>query len=418
MDARKSEIGMRHAGVEQRHRRGRRSRWFAAGTLLLGACGSGGPADGDGRVTVSSESVHVVGTSEVIARVTDLQPAADGRVWVLNSMAPLFVVLGPDGRVEREFGRSGGGPAEFGAPVALVRGPDRGDVWTYDVTRHALIRLSADDRRDLRLPPDSLSQASLVSFAGAGIQPARPWLEAGSGGVLMARTRPGSAEPFSGLGYWNADIVRVRPDSPTAAVEVHTPVTDLLGDPASRYAGARKFLPFPLWTVCADGTVILYDPLENELRRVAGNGSAPAPVTLPPERRLEFTFNRFFGMFYRRIQQDFPAGDLPDSADLRRRFAAEFDEFESQSASVFPEYADLRCTRDGTLWLQPFDVASGGFGGRGPDWYRISADGSRALVTLPEEFRPFRFEADRVWGTVLNSLGVASVAWIGVYALR
>lgn len=233
----------------------------------------------------------------------------------------------------------------------------------------------------------------------------------------MARTRPGSAEPFSGLGYWNADIVRVRPDSPTAAVEVHTPITDLLGDPASRYAGATKFLPFPLWTVCADGTMVLYDPLENELRRVAGDGPAPASVALPQERRLELTLDRFFGMFYRRIQQDFPAGELPDSAELRHRFAAEFGEFESQSASVFPEYADLRCTGDGTLWLQPFDAASGGFGGRGRDWYRISADGSRTLVTLPAEFRPFRFEADRIWGTIQDSLGVESVAWIGADAL-
>jgi hypothetical protein len=419
MDARASEMGTRNREPEQRHRPGRRSRWWiAAGTFLFAACGTGAPEDEEGRVTISSTAVHVVGTSEVIARVADLQPAADGRVWILNSTTPLFVVFGPDGQVEREFGRSGGGPAEFGFPAALVRGPDPNDVWTYDVTRHALIRLTADDRRDLRLPPDSLPRAQLVSFAGAGIQPARPWLESGSDGFLLARTRPGRAEPFSGLGFWSADIVRVLPDSSAPAIEVQTPVADLLGDPASRYPGATKFLPYPLWTVCADGRVILYDPLENELRRVAGNGAVPAPVMLPPERQLDFTFDRFFGMLYRRIRQDFPAAEVPDSAEVRRRFAAEFGEFESQSASVFPEYADLRCTGNGTLWLQPFDPASGGFGGRGPAWYRISMDGSRTLVNLPDEFTPFRFEADRIWGTVQDSLGVASIAWIGADALR
>jgi hypothetical protein len=258
----------------------------------------------------------------------------------------------------------------------------------------------------------------LVSFAGAGLQPARPWLESESGGLMLARTRPGRAEPFSGLGFWNADIIRVYPDSPAPALEVHTPIADLLGDPASRYAGATKFLPYPLWTVCAAGGVILYDPLGNELRRVAGNGPGPATVTLPPERRLDFTFDRYLEMTYRWLQQDFPAAEVPDSVEVRRRLAVEFDQLESQSASVFPEYADLRCTADGTLWLQPFDAASGGFGGRGPDWYRIPVDGSRTLVTLPEAFRPFRFEADRIWGTVQDSLGVASVAWIGVDALR
>lgn len=135
--------------------------------LLLVACG-GGPQDGERRVEVLSEAVHVVGTSDAIARITDLQSAADGRIWVLNSIGvePFFVALGPDGRVEREFGLSGGGPAEFGAPVALVRGPT-GEVWTYDLTRHALIRISTQERgvicafRAIRSPPRSSSRSQV-----------------------------------------------------------------------------------------------------------------------------------------------------------------------------------------------------------------------------------------------------------------
>jgi hypothetical protein len=131
--------------------------------LLLVACGDGDPRDDEQRVEILSEAVHVVGTSELIARITDLQPGADGRVWLLNSIGvePFFVALGPDGRVEREVGRSGGGPTEFGAPVALVRGAD-GQVWAYDLVRHALIRVSTEERRDLGLPRDSLSPPQLI----------------------------------------------------------------------------------------------------------------------------------------------------------------------------------------------------------------------------------------------------------------
>lgn len=367
-------------------------------------------------MTVSSEDVHVVGTSETIVRIADIEPGADGRVWVLNSIEPFFVLLAPDGRVEREFGRSGGGPAEFGAPLALVRGPDPGDVWTYDLLRHALIRLSREERRDLQLPRDSLSPPRLVSFAGAGLFPAPPWLEAAAGGFLFGRVRAGSAEPFSGKGLWSADIVLIRPDSPAPALEVHTAVADLLGDAESRYRGATKFLPFPLWTVCADGTVALYDPLENELRRIAPGGRRLTSVALPQERRVGITFDRLFGIAYGQAQEE-RSGQLPDSTDLRRQFERMYSEWEGRSANVFPEYADLRCTPDGTLWLQPFDVASVRLG-RGPEWYRISVDGSRIAVTLPEDFRPLRFEADRIWGTVRDELGVSSVAWIGVSALR
>jgi hypothetical protein len=93
--------------------------------VLLGCAPAGGEEQ---RVRIESGAVEVVGSSDVIARVVDLQPAADGRVWLLNSIEPYFVVLGPDGRVEREFGRAGGGPGEFGAPLALVHDPGSGDV--------------------------------------------------------------------------------------------------------------------------------------------------------------------------------------------------------------------------------------------------------------------------------------------------
>jgi hypothetical protein len=383
-------------------------------TVVLAACGADQRAV-ERRVDVLPAAVHVVGTSEAIARITDIQPIADGRVWLLNSVEvePFFVLLGSDGRVEREFGRHGGGPAEFGAPLALVRGPD-GEVWTYDLLRHALIRISTEERGELLLPRDSFSPPQLISFVGAGIFPARPWLKEGMGGFLFARVRPGSAPPFSGLGFWNADVVMVRADSPAAALEVYSPVADLVGDPASRYSRATKILPYPLWAVCGDGTVALYDPLENELRRIGGNGGVLEAVVLPHERRVEFTFERMLGIASRDFLEQ-ATGQLPDSAAARQQFERMFSEWEAQSARVFPEYADLHCAHDGTAWLQPFDVVKGPLG-RGPNWYRFSQDGSRTLFVLPEDFRALRFEADRIWGTVIDSLGITSAAWIGVDA--
>ena len=140
----------------------------------------------------------------------DLQPAGAGRVWVLNSAAPYFVVLGPDGQLERQFGDRGGGPQEFDRPVALVRGVDPAETWTYDWGRNTLIRISGEDRRDLALSRDSIPIPSLVSFDGAGINAAPPWLESTTQGFLLARARITRDE--SALHLWNAEILRVRED--------------------------------------------------------------------------------------------------------------------------------------------------------------------------------------------------------------
>jgi len=148
-------------------------RWrILAGALLLSACDGGGSgSDGYVELTVSSDAFHTVATPDMVTRVVDLQPTGDGRVWLLNSQAPYFVVLGADGQVEREFGERGGGPQEFGAPIALVRGPDPADVWTYDVRRNVLIRISAGERRELAAPHGLSPPIIAYHIPGRGHQP-------------------------------------------------------------------------------------------------------------------------------------------------------------------------------------------------------------------------------------------------------
>jgi hypothetical protein len=372
-------------------------------------------SDGELVLTVSADAMHALGTPDVVARVVDLQPAGDGRVWVLNSIAPYFVVLGPTGQVERQFGERGGGPEEFSAPVALVRGVDPADVWTYDWGRNALIRISAGDRRELALPRDSIPVPSLVSFKGAGINPAPPWLESTNHGFLLARARVSRYE--SALHLWDADILVVREDGREVSVDVQTPIADLLGDPASRYPDATVLLPYPLWTACADGTVGLYDPLANTLRRITEEREELEVFALPDERRLQMTADLVFEIFYRQLEEDVPSAQIPAKEEMRRLTEEQNSQFVSDSAPFFPEYADLRCAPDGKLWLRRFDVTNGRLG-QGSDWLRFSADGSHTLVALPRAFRTFRIERDRIWGTVQDTLGFQSIVWVELDTLR
>jgi hypothetical protein len=122
-------------------------------------------------------------------------------------------------------------------------------------------------------------------------------------------------------------------------------------------------------------------------------------------------------MFYRQLEEDVPSARIPGKEEMRRRTEEQNREFVSGSAEFFPEYADLRCTPDGTLWLRRFDVTTGRLG-HGSDWLRVSADGQQILVALPSAFSAFRIERDGIWGTVRDSLGVESIAWIGLDSLR
>ena len=393
----------------------RASWWASACALLVCACDPGDAGlDGNRAITVPAEAIRTLPALDIVTRVVDVQPAEDGRIWVLNSVAPYFVVLGPDGQVERQFGERGGGPQEFDRPVALVRGVDPAEIWTYDWGRHALIRISREERRDLALPRDSLPLPSLVSFKGAGINVAPPWLEPATDGFVIARARVTHDE--SALHLWNAEILRVR-DEGSASVDLHTPIGDFLGDPASRYGTATVLVPYPLWTVCADGTVGLYDPLSNSLRRFRDGQEDLEPFALPQERNVQMTADLVFEMFYRQFAEDIPSDQLPVKDEMRRVTESQNQEFVSNSAQFFPEYADLRCGADGAFWLQRFDATTGRLG-HGPDWLRLSTDGSQTSVSLPRTFTTFRIERDRIWGTVRDDLGVQSVAWIEPEALR
>ncbi|MFH1766216.1 MAG: hypothetical protein ABIF09_18690 [Gemmatimonadota bacterium] len=63
-----------------------------------------------GPLTLTSSDVHVLGSSEAIAEVWDLEALPDGSVWVLNSVEPFFIGFDEQGNVIGRHGTSGGGP--------------------------------------------------------------------------------------------------------------------------------------------------------------------------------------------------------------------------------------------------------------------------------------------------------------------
>lgn len=361
----------------------------------------------DGASTTAASGVEVVGTSEMIGRIADVIEGEDGTIWVLNSTAPYFIAMSPDGTVLRSWGRSGGGPDEFRGPSTLLEDPATGQIYAYDSGHHALMRVDGpeDPVETLMLPRDSIPTGRVVSSENLGAM-GRAWIVGTTDGYLVGVQQ--SAADLTGM--WGARIVELSRDG-----EVHPAfaISDRLGDPATRYGStATEFLPYPLFARCPDASIALYDPLSNGIIRLSPDDAVMDTIPLPPERSLEVTFDRVFRMAYGFMKEQMPGGQAPDSASMYNLLQSQWGQMENEAAGVFPEYADLQCP-DGTFWMQVFDPDAGQMG-RSPNWMHVSADGMTSNYRFPDRFRPLRFESSRILGVSFGEFDIESVAWMPV----
>ncbi len=365
--------------------------------------------------------VQVLGTSESLAFVVDLDVMPDGSVWVLNSIEPFFVGFGRDGTPLGEHGVEGGGPEEVRRPVGLVVGGMDGEAWVLDVVRHALIRISRPQGplAEVRLPRDSIPEASLIGGRDPSfvrVLPARLGAE-----VVVPRTSlsggPGGVRSIW-RSIWGADLFAVDPATGSARTVVR--LGEILGDPDPHVPADLEFPPFPiwyrLWTVCSGSEIRVHDRLRNEIRGFTSSGEEVEPISLPEPAPTTVTRDQLArAMLEAAAVEAAPSiGPEPpriDTARLLPSLRRRIDGHGPELAALLPRYVDLRCTEDRVLWIRPFDVEAGGLRG-GPGWLRITRDGRMGRVRLPERFDAYRFTPERIYGVQRDTLDVPSVAWL------
>ena len=382
---------------------------------------SGAQADGE-PIVLLAEDVHVLGSSESIAHVEDLQVLPDGEVWVLNSLEPLFVGFDREGNVLHEYGSRGGGPEEFRLPAGFVEGAGDGEAWVLDARRHALLRISEPDApwTEMTLPRDAFPPGSLMS--GRGFLSSRMAV-ARLGGEIVVPRSSGSME--SGMfafssSIWGADLLAVDPTAASARPVVA--LGQVLGDPGEAFSSMAEPPPmllwFRLWGVCSNRDVRVYDRLRHEVRRFGADGTEGVATPLPPSGVDTVTPDQFARAIFS-LREAEVTGSVgrqltrADSTRLLNDIIAEAPWEPDQLAAVLPRYVDLKCTDDGVVWMRPFDPEVGGLSG-GPTWIRIGPDDGVQEVVLPERFDAYRFTTDRIWGVQRDELDVATVAWITI----
>lgn len=379
----------------------------AALLACLGACVGGESTSGTvGPVVVGQEDIRIVGTSQAIAHIEDVMPLPDGAAWVLNSTAPFLIHLSPEGETVRVAGERGGGPGEFSWPTTLVRDPSSGDVLVYQPTQGWLIPVPNEPAGEQTLSAVNVSSPiRLNSYEWLWTNNGgRAWIEGTAEGFVFAEPSTGLPWIFS---LWSTEVARLGEDG---RLERIVSTAEVVGDPSTHFPGVRRFLPYPIWTACPDGSLAVYDPNENVLRRLSATGQEVGSHLLPPERRVSMTAERVFTTVYPGVLRNRLMVDPPERDVLYEMFRRDYTNRASEFAAVFPEYVHLDCSSPDTLWLQVFDSANGQMG-RGAKWLRVSVDGEIATVEFPLSFRPMRFDEGRIWGTHTGDYDVEYVAW-------
>ena len=388
------------------------------GAACLAGC-DGAPAnDPDAPLELNTTAIEVLGTSESLAVVQDLEVLPDGSVWVFNSVEPYFIGFGPDGESLGAHGRAGGGPEEFPMPSAFLAGGWEGEAWVFDLRRHAMIRISRPDAdwteiplRSESLPPGSIRGG--MNLLSAAVRTARL-----GGEIIVPRARP----PEEGgmlqlrLSLLGADLVAVDPG--TAGTRTLVTLGAVLDDPSGDFMPSEGGFPqwYRLWAPCGENVVRVYDRVRNQFRGFDGSGAEADPIDLPPVPFTEVTPRQFAGAVFELRQAEL-TGDVrgrlgeADRQRLLNQMAQNVSGSPQELATYLPRYVDFRCGEDGTMWLHPFDRDAGGLNG-GPVWLRISPDGLAREVRLPDRFDALRFSDARIWGVYRDELDVPSVAAI------
>lgn len=379
---------------------------------------SGGTSDtADGPMEIPSTAVAILGTSDALAVVVDLEVLPDGTVWVLNSLAPFFVGFDASGDVIAAHGVEGGGPEEYRLPSAFVTGGLDGEAWVLDVRRHSLIRVSKPDQpwSEIRLPRGTLPPGTVqggMDLMSSVVRTARLGPE-----VILPRST-GTLE--SGVftlveKILKADLMRFDPA--TEVVERVLTLGAALEDPFTGFEATEGGFPLwkRLWSACGPDQLRAYDRVRNQLRGFDRSGMELRPIDLPAPQFTEVTPREFARAVFalRQAEATGAVGNRLNEADSLRLINEMVQGVKgdpSQLAAYLPRYVDFRCSDDGTMWLQPFDIDAGGLRG-GRVWHRISSEGRFRMVTLPENFDALRFTVDRVWGVQRDELDLASIAW-------
>lgn len=333
--------------------------------------------------------------------IVGLDADEQGRIYVLDGQASRVRIFNPDGTLLRAFGRRGEGPGEISqAAQGLLLAAD-GSILIPDMMNQRVTRLSPQGE-PLEGSPLDISRGIPLLFLRGG--DGRPYAQ------VRIMSLPGMAmegEP--------RDIILAL--GPTGAVMDTVAVlaageTFQFGGAAGGMPTIRMFSPEPVWTVTTDGRLVggLNTPYSLTLHDGTG---APATIVRRESPRRPVTDQDIRG-FRRLMREAWMNAGVPEAMAAQMEGMIQF-------AEVWPALAALLAGPDGTLWVQRVDpdrpLDAGSFSDPqslqigSPGWDVFDPEGRYlGVVETPENLTPRRVVGSRLYGVLIDDLGVQRVA--------
>lgn len=325
--------------------------------------------------------------STLLGSVQAVAVSESGRVVIADRIAAGLMVLHPEGRLERELGRRGEGPGEFGAAPVAVDFDRDGHVWAVDASDRTLVRYSRDGAL--------IGETRLGVRTGEKLQP----LHAG----VVLRTPPvaSAPEPWDGL---VAAALEGEPRRVLTFERPPVPVATSDGRPRSPLLAS-----IPVWAVNAEGRVAFAYSTDDRVQVTDPDGVVAAsvptgiPVTEPTSEDVV-------------VLHDL----LDQRAELGRIPRSFLPLLEIAIPERLPAFLGIAWGPGETLWLQaarspseldPALDSFEAFGGQGgAEWVVIDlATGATSRVDLGVPLWPASLRGPYLVGVARDGLGVERI---------
>lgn len=369
---------------------------------LIGACGGHSTAASTDPVTFTLRVYH---EDTAAASILDVARVPHGWITLNEGGTPLTLYDDSLAAPTAWFGRRGNGPRDFMTPLNFFGGDfnDSAEVW--DVGRHQRMAVS------LRTGRTGDGERLLTDWGGGFVDGLRD-LTGGrplrlvrlDSGYLYQAQQGIAARPSDLL---NMALVRVRADGDVDTIfasRSDRPKTD-----------QRTELPeVPLWSECADQSVLVYDPAHADITWYRMDGGTLGSAALGIERApLTDGDARAYMRVVLEDEMRRHGGMAPDDKAIEQAVSQVMKRARAVMPDSLPAIADLLCDRTHRAWVNIFDPAALPLG-RGATWIRLSRSGARDTVQLPADFHPIRITDEGMVGVQTDSLGVERLATLRI----
>jgi hypothetical protein len=323
--------------------------------------------------------------------------AGDSSIWVLARGDLPLAIYSMEGTSRSYPLTRGTGPDQVRV-VTSIESDTTDAVLIWEGTLRRIVQVTADGGVSILQSGDELHQDNSTppfdALGGRSLQLTA--LETGLHAGMLAENFKGSGD------YSRTTIARLEGSK---VVPMHSfGALDRWLDSAA--AGVRLYAPFPLWEKCNTRRVAVFDPLEGAVTIVDGEWQPIRTIAVGQGYQAR-TDSLARVLFFHRLLWA-TGGNLTSSQILERVWSGGPDDF-AEAASVSPTYVNLICTADERVLLQRYEATLQRLP-RASRWMVYGPDGTSSQLQFPENFTLLDATPDGLYGVMVDSLDVPTIA--------